>query len=329
MVVSHAFLCVISSSLVSTLIHETGHAIAAWAVGWRVVVFAVWPISVRLTGWSVAFEKLGSGTDHLGWVKAIPARLDKDTRRNWSIIVAAGPAMSLGVAAASVVFAVAWLPTWDTPNIGASTIGLGFALGSLGTCVFNVLPNAWSHQKTDGDQIRAMTDPTYDYREGRALIWLGTLASANVRLRERPSWLLDAARAAHADNYEIMKLLDATKLARLLDTFEIDRSAARALIEEYRQEYAADDWLTAIDAYVTACYDRDSKLAEAILAAWPRPESPTPMFVAAEAAVAAAKGQSGEAKDRLQAMMKLVRAQSTFRDDTFRDIYRQIRKLAA
>jgi len=324
-----ASFCLIISSLVSTLMHEAGHAIAARAVGWRVVVFAVWPVSVRLTSWSIGFEKLGSGTDHLGWVKTIPSRPDKDTCRNWSTILAAGPATSLVVAVAAFFFAVAWLPKWNTPNISMSTIGFGFALGCLASFVFNLLPNAWSHHKTDGDQIRAMADPAYDYHKGRALIWLGTLVSANVRPRERPSWLLDAARSDHADNYEIAKLLDSTKLASLLDTFEIDPNAARAGIEGYRQKYGADDWLTAIDAYVTVCYDREPEAADAILAGWPRPKTPTPMFVAAEAAVAAANGRHEEAKDRLRAMMKLVRAQSTFRDDTFRDIHRQIRKLAA
>jgi hypothetical protein len=324
-----AFLCLIISSLISTLLHEAGHAIAAWAVGWRVVVFAVWPVSVRLTSWSIGFEKPGSGTDYLGWVKTIPAGPDKDTCRNWYTILAAGPATSLSIALAAFFFAFVWLPKWDTPNISVSTIGFGFAVGCVASFLFNVLPSARSHHETDGDQIRAMADPAYDYHKGRALIWLGTLVSANVRPRERSSWLLDAARLDHADNQEIAKLLDATKLARLLDSFEIDRNAARESIEAYRQKYGTDDWLTAIDAYVTACYDREPGAADAILAGWPRPETPTPMFVAAEAAVAAANGRQEEAKDRLRAMMKLVRAQSTFRDDTFRDISRQIGKLVA
>ena len=324
-----ALLCLAISSLFCTLLHEAGHALAAWAVGWRVIVFAVRPIAVRLPAFSVAFGKLGQGPEYLGWVQTIPASPENDTCRNWSEILAAGPLISLVVAMMAIVSSLTWLKSWDTHYISASTIGFGFSVHTFSTFLFTLLPSWRPGRRTDGDKLRELNEPKYNYHEGRALAWLGTLRSAKVRLRDWPSWLFDEVRLAHADNDEIAKMLDGIRLGRLLDTFEIDRTAARKFIEEYRAKFSADDWLTAIDAYFTSVYDRDPSSACAILAAWPRPATPTPMFIAAEAAVAAVNKKPKEAKDRLREMMKLVRAGSPFRDDTFRDIYRQIRKLAA
>src|SRR5579862_7451282 len=101
---------IVVAYFLSVLFHEAGHASAAVAVGFRVVIFAVWPFQLKrfATGWSMGrMEKLRVG----GFVFAVPPDA-KDLRVRWFKMIAAGPLASLlcGVVALALydVFGPRW-----------------------------------------------------------------------------------------------------------------------------------------------------------------------------------------------------------------------------
>lgn len=318
--------CAFLAIFLSVLFHEGAHALAARAVGWRVVVFAVRPFAIRCVDFAFAFVGRGHGKTQ-GWVVAIPSQRDVGTRRNWSIILAAGPLMSLLLACAAFLSALTWLPHFDNRCWLSSFLGFGFALRCFSDFLFSVLPNAREGVTSDGTQLRALRNPSFDFAKGRPLIWLASLMRAKVRPRDWPDWLMEDLRAASVDQPELVNVPAAMELARFLDSFHFDPKVARKMVENYRTRYPVDEWFTAIDAYLTAVYEHDPQSARAILEAWPRPAVPSPMFLAAEAAVAAANGERKIAEHHLRSMMKTVRAESAFRSSTYCEIRRQVRTL--
>jgi hypothetical protein len=95
-------------------VHELGHAIAALAVGWRVQVFHVAPVALRLHPFSAMFATSLSGPDVAGSVFATPSDERTLTRLRDMTIGAGGPLMSLALALVLVGCALfGWPPQED------------------------------------------------------------------------------------------------------------------------------------------------------------------------------------------------------------------------
>lgn len=120
--------------LPAIILHEIGHAAAAWLCGWRVWLFCAGPFVIRF-GRRVAFEARGRlAADAGGFVLPSPRSPETATRLRAAAISAAGPIVS--VAAAAIAF---WMPL--TSSIGP--LGgplLAFGASSLATAVLTSWP---------------------------------------------------------------------------------------------------------------------------------------------------------------------------------------------
>ncbi|MDB5693135.1 MAG: hypothetical protein JWO81_2198, partial [Alphaproteobacteria bacterium] len=66
------FACWVGGSIVTSVVHESGHALAALACQWRVIVFAVGPAGVQLPNRDVAIIARHFRRYRGGWVIAVP-----------------------------------------------------------------------------------------------------------------------------------------------------------------------------------------------------------------------------------------------------------------
>jgi Peptidase M50B-like len=129
-----AYLVFPAFSLLSVLIHETGHASAAWVVGWRVHAINVWGVSYLPTRRSFVFEPRVSRDDIGGFVFATSA-LSADWARGQGIFILGGPL-------ANLVVAVGCGLTSRQMEGGLAGIFWAFATFELVTCIYNLWPNS-------------------------------------------------------------------------------------------------------------------------------------------------------------------------------------------
>jgi hypothetical protein len=318
-----AGLCWLMGRFASTLVHEAGHAIAAIVRGWRIIMFAVRPIGFQVPNRDLAFVPRGFGQGFGGWIVTVPRGPDEDAGRNWSIILAAGPAASLLLAV--VLLAVAgFLPPEHGHAILVGRIALGFGLQSLHACLFPLLPSGRPDHPSDGDQLWALRRPEGRYELHRPIIWLETLLASKVRLSALPDWLLAQAGTLPSPTDETAKYLATIYVGRALDSAPVDIERARRLIVEYRARYGSGAWLAACDLYLAAIWERNRERAAEALVGLPYSPDLRPLYFAAQAAGAARMGQASLARSALEDMKKALGAESPFKDLTFRDIRRQI-----
>ena len=315
--------------LAATVVHELGHTFAALVVGWRPVVIAVRPLALRTIGWTMAWTRRIATPKATGWVALIPGAPGQATRRNFMIIVGAGPLASFGAAAVAVAIAALWPSSPIAPRVSVPHIATGFAALSLWMGLFTALPRASAGSASDGWQLRAMMKPDYDFIGQHPFRWLVTLNKACVRLREWPDWLIDLAESQSREKPEYAELIDSLRIGKLLDTFDLSGDRHRHMIGRFRDLHGASEWITAIEAYCLAVYDHDAQGAAAVLANGPEPEEPSAMLLAAQAAIMARSGRKQEARTCLKRMIKVCRKESPYANHTFRDIQRQIDALNA
>jgi hypothetical protein len=327
--VLYGLLCLIIGLFICTLVHEAGHALVALACDWRVVAFVVRPFGWQIPNGSFAIvpRKFRKGLG--GWVVAVPRRIDSHEQERWSRILAAGPLASLLLA----IMAFAAIPVLrvpsDYPGFDLERIILGLALQSLHMGVFAILPAAQPAVRSDGDQLRALRKAEGRYSLNRPIIWLHTLLAYKVRLRELPDWMLAEARNWPDSSEDAPAFLASIEIGRTLDAETVDVPRARDLIDRFRAAFGSNEWLAACDACLAAMWEADIDRANAALAERAGSAVTMPIFVAAEAAVAARMGDKVLARSKLKTMVSMRRLESPFADQTFRDIRRQIRALLA
>jgi tetratricopeptide (TPR) repeat protein len=135
--------------LLNTALHEAGHAIVAWAVGFRVRVFSAGPFTYwrgrSASRFAVDWARLLQG----GYMGAVPVD-DRNLRWNQIAVIAAGPATNLLVCLISLdaFFALpgtVWQAWWCVPAVcaiasGVMTIGNLVPAGySDGTMLFQLI----------------------------------------------------------------------------------------------------------------------------------------------------------------------------------------------
>jgi hypothetical protein len=322
-------LCLLLGIFFATLIHELGHAAAAAVCGWRVVMVVARPIGIQVPNRNVAWVAGPSALPaESGWVVCVPKSPEVNRPQRWRIILAAGPAASL---AASALALGAWMilpPPSPSPGVAAGRLCLGFALQSfrLGLATLDI---AGTNDGRDGAKLRALRRDPSTYPGLDPVIWLETLTGSKLRLRERPEWLLNAAKTAALSSPETAKRTAMFEIGVTLDSSPVDVEEARLRIAHYRARFGADRWLVACEAYLAAIWERDPDRGAALLAeSAPGPDVPE-LDLAAGAAVAARSGDVDNARLLLKAMCKELRRGSPFRDPTYRDIEGQIRAVIA
>lgn len=270
---------------VAVLVHEAGHALTGWALGFALLAGGVRPGQARHTwrGWRWAWwvrPEAGLNAS-LGFVGQVPRHM-RHLRWRMLAVYLSGPAANLLAALAlslGLAHAPATLPVW------AQVWAVLLAWVNLEA----VLSNLWlaaRHPRADGWAVRRLT--LGDGKEVLATRWLTHLSVfRGQRPRHWPPALLRdlAAPTASLDGYAqyfYWHALDSGRVGRALVWLERCGSASWALAER---------------AYVLARYTPQRVAAHQLLRrsgqAHPR----------AEAALALAEGHVAEAHHRIEAAL--------------------------
>jgi hypothetical protein len=322
--------CWVIGSWISTLIHESGHAAAVRACGWRVLVFVVRPFGLQIPNRNLFMARRSQRPGAGGWVSMVPRSQATGTRARLAIIVAAGPLASLVVAMVAMVGSPLWLAASDRHDLRVSLIGFAFGVQALHGGLFSLLPHMRVGGNSDGDILRLLRRVDARWDALRPLAWLRGLQESNVRLRELPHWMLDAARAIPLPPDGLAQHMATIEIGIVLDSVPVDAVLARRLIDEYRALHGSSEWLDSCDAYLTAMWEADSERArDALWKGAVTINDMRPLALAAKAAVAARAGEVSVARKLLADMRSALKAKSPLRDATFSDIGRQIEALLA
>jgi hypothetical protein len=256
------FLGLLAGGFVSVLIHELGHAIAAWLVGWRVWIISAVPAALRLGHAPRFTAKLSR--DVGGYVLGSPSAAALDTR--WRSIV-----FSLGGPLASVItgpFFIYWLATfpegfWQRPD-QAGLLGAALALGFYSSS--SAIMTLWPMRMSDGrpNDMGAILATLASARTDKsaresALGWAWALFEHGVEPSAWPAWMQHEIAAAAAED-QPAPLAVALACARAIEADDME--AARVLLRKN-----SHDMVKVLRAYLAACIDDDPHGAEDELAA--------------------------------------------------------------
>lgn len=314
-----AILYLVLGLSLSTLVHESGHALAALACGWNVILFVVRPFGLQVPNRDFAFVPNELNDDAGGWVSSVPGHAAVDTNWHWAIIVMAGPIADVLLAAE------AFLVWSDGGRTGASALGFGLGLQALQGALFSFLPGERTG-RSDGDKLRAIFRGDYDL-PGRPVVWQLGLLRDNVRLSAIPDWLIAEGKAAAQSEDWIARHITQVDIGRILDSAPVDAVRARALIEDFRGRYGTDGWLAACDAWLAAIWENQVDRAKAALKRPQNGPGVPELTIAAEAAIAARMGEADSARILLRKMTAALKEKSPFSNPTFQDIRRQVEDL--
>lgn len=132
---------------VTVLIHEAGHAFAALAFGWRITIFAVFPVAYRPKTGEFEFWVLPSGD--LGGMVRVATDGKTRSRHRSIILLAAGPGANFAFSA--VAFCLVYLFPEKQGAFGA------MAISSLFVGLGNLLPwRSRNGAKSDGAAIASI-----------------------------------------------------------------------------------------------------------------------------------------------------------------------------
>ncbi len=118
----------------AVLIHELGHAIAAWRFGMAVHVIAVGPVALKFNPLRLDRSNSMLGHDVGGHVRFTESRGRYLTRTSDIVISLAGPMANLAS------FVAAWLLASIIPDRALATLVVGFAFTSLAAFVLSAWP---------------------------------------------------------------------------------------------------------------------------------------------------------------------------------------------
>jgi hypothetical protein len=248
-------------SFAVVVVHELGHAIAAWMVGWRVWIIHAAPFVWRRHEDSVRFAGNLGGPDLGGFVLATPRTQGEDTKLRDCFVSAGGPLASWLMA--GVLIAAAMFAQGDTYYAGDWRAG-AYALGllSLAVAIGSSLPILTRHGGNDAMHILAKLNrpPGHarPHAENALFLWRYGVEPAEWDDELRSS--VEAARSRPASAF-VPGFFDFVAAVRADDP-----RAARAALAALSA--SAGDASTAIlEAYVQAAFEDDRDGADAGLAA--------------------------------------------------------------
>ena len=327
----------------ATLIHELGHALGAWLAGWRVIVITVWPFAFHGPTRRFVFSEKVSTQDGGGFVSAVPGSKSASTPLRRIIFCLGGPIASFIAAIVCQLLAAAppaLIPHEVDGRIIFAGVDyaresqidkllVGFSLLNLRSFISTIIPMHYvSGGVSDGLLIwRSLNDR--DPANESWSSWVAVMLLYNTRLRNIPEWMYAAGRKDIVQFDENPAWHDGLDVARCLDAESVDTVRARALIGAYRAAYGDNDWLLNCDAWLAAAYENDVEHAERMLALRKNESTGKAMRAAADAVVAARRGQHAVVEKKLWWMDQEVGASSPFPNATFRDIRKAVEKIDA
>lgn len=243
---------------IAVLVHEIGHAIAAWLVGWRVWIIHVAPFALRLDSGSLRFVGDYGGPDFAGFVLPSPTAPHHDTKLRAAFVSAGGPIASWIMAAVLIAIAVPGpIVRYEVSDIRYILYALG--LFSLASAIATSLPLVTNGRRNDAAQIRDFLDGSLK-RHPHALWALGLWAYGvdpkywNAELRSS----VDAVRAAPGLAW-IPACFDFIAAVRANDA-----SAARATFNAFGAEFN-EAKLQVLEGFIQATIEANTIGASDIL----------------------------------------------------------------
>ena len=310
-------------SILTTFVHELGHALAARLVGWRVIVFSVQGLTLQLPNRNLVANRRTRVDGAAGWVSAVPSapRFAKPLRR--VIFIAGGPAISLAQAITMYCLAVFVASPEGYGQVKPNMLAGVFALLGLASFVATSIPN----NKRNGNDSAKLLALWRSIRAGKPLeptIWIQTLLAFNVRLRDVPNWMIKQSFEQRESSGPHLQFFDTLEIGRTLDAKVVDVIKARTQLDTYWLNHEPNDWLKACDAYLAAANERDLDRATAMVAQIGEPSDLPQMACAAKAATKMLAGERASANILLDEMDGFIRKKSPYADLTFRDIRARI-----
>lgn len=181
----------------SIVIHELGHAFAAWAVGWRVWIISALPVSVRL-GHAPRFTTALT-QDVGGFVLGSPPTAALETRWRSIVFSAGGPLASLITGPLFIYWLTTFPPgMWESQHMaGVLAALLALAFHSSMSAAYTLWPLKFGDGRPNdmGMILAALFAPTPPQRE-RALLWAEALFEYGVEPSAWPEWIRESVEAA-------------------------------------------------------------------------------------------------------------------------------------
>lgn len=294
------YIGLLAGGFASILLHELGHALAAWLIGWRVWIISVLPIIVRFGHPPRLSTKLSH--DVGGYVLGSPPTMARDSRWRSIIFSAGGPLASL---LTGPLF-IAWLTTlprsgWETPT-GAGLLGAALAFGCASTwsAVWTLWPmRSRSGRPNDMLMILATLGEPRRPAEASGGAWAAALFENGVEPSAWPAWMRDAVTRGAASPWATP---ESATLAFVSALESGDEAGART---------AAQRGGRVLRAFVLVCFDGDAAGAESKLGgASPDPDWETLAWLrrVAEARIADLTGDASTAQLTREALRREIRS---------------------
>jgi hypothetical protein len=313
----------------SIAVHEFGHAAAAHAVGWRVIVVVIGPLGFQVPNRDFAWVSRAKRRYASGWVLAAPPTLKLATNPRDIGYTAGGPIASLGYSISLFVGASLLPDPGEFSTVYTPMLCGAFGVQSLAIFIGTIIPYVRDSSTSDGYKILAALKQQPIGVQGRSLSWLAAMLQASVRLRNLPEWMVQHVIVSSQGDEGIARFIDSVVVGRALDVDSPDIPAADRLLNDFRARYGVSHWLVACEAFLAAAHEHNPGRAKAALAELEQPSDIPQLTLAAEAAIAMLEGQRDIAKRKCSEMIKIVRQEKDFPDVTYRDLERKVFALAA
>jgi Zn-dependent protease len=319
------FVSLFAGAYLNTLLHETGHALSAWGLGFSLYAFAVGPLTIRRTRRGVQFA-LNTARLFGGSIHAFPT-YDRFLRARYAVMVACGPLTTL-LLAAPIWRLGASLQSGGVPDLSyfalvtsglandpfsapttMHTLGRAFlsallintAMVGVVSGLFNLFPYKGSKQKHDGWHILTMLrgGPRMQFILADAVLERALLKGAQPR-RWPESMIWRMVLLAQVPGEKYRSFIHAYYWA--LDKSEIDRAGVflDAALASSEPPFQPSSILALEAAYFEARYRANGAMARAWLG-YKKPKSDVFMPVLApraEAAMLLLEGFPAEARRR-------------------------------
>lgn len=242
-------------SFLVVLVHELGHAFAAWAVRWRVWIIHVAPFALSLHTGRVRFVGHYDGPDVGGFVLATPGP-KLDTKWRYCLFSAGGPLASWIMAAALIVISING--SGEDGDLRHALYAMG--LLSLAGAIASSLPLYWRGQSNDAAHIQWRLDDTLPQMAPPE--WGNALWSYGIEPRD---W--DEATRAAVD-----RARQTPAFAHIPAFFDFIEAVRNDDPRRARQTFAAlsatfnKASIAILDAYLGAVHDGDAQSADNQLA---------------------------------------------------------------
>jgi hypothetical protein len=320
--------CLAIALSICVFVHEVGHLAGALSVRWKVVVFAVGRFALQIPNRSFGIVDRKDREEIAGWVVAFPPDRELATIRRALAFTACGPLANLLFALVLAIVALN-LPQPENNFEKLQPVDVLFVLAwlSMGLFLGNAIPRRDDKSWNDGAKIVDRIRQNDGSTGVSPLVWMLTLLTSNLRLRDLPVWMVEDAALSDDQLDQGGKLLMSIRIGRALDAASPDVVEVRELIDDYHSRYDPSHWSVACEAFLAAVYEADVVQAKVALARVDGTNDVPQLTLAAQAAIAMRDGRVPDGRSALKEMNRLVRKLSRFTDLTYRDIHKTVAAL--